>query len=51
MHDLDAQAAVDFAGGGAAAMFRWATMAPAAMATTPTIKTFIPLWLANFMMS
>jgi len=51
MHDLDAQAAVDFAGGGAAAMFRWATMAPAATATTPTIKTFIPLWLANFMMS
>ena len=49
MHDLDAQAAVDFAGGGAAAMFRWATMAPAAMATTTTIKPLIFVWLANFM--
>src|SRR4051812_38020485 len=41
---------VDFAGGGAAAMFRWATIAPAPMATTTTMKTCIPLWLANFMM-
>jgi hypothetical protein len=41
---------VDFAGGGAAAMFRSATIAPAARAAT-TIKTFILVWLANFIMS
>jgi len=31
-------------------MFRWATMAPEVMATTTTIKPFMLVWPANFMM-